>query len=89
MVNFNVCQKDYLACTSVIPQLHNEQLKKRLKVEQVQMRGRMYVGAGTNWSPVTGVVFGEFLVSDVATPCILYLILYGQNNSTVATYKNL
>ena len=43
----------------------------------------MYVGAGTNWSPVTGDVFGEFLVSDVATPCILYLILYCMVKITV------
>lgn len=26
----------HLACTSVIPQLHNEQVKKQLEIEQVQ-----------------------------------------------------
>ena len=48
-----------------------------------RLRRRMYVGAGTNWSPVTGVVFGEFVVSDVATPCIRYLILYCMVKITV------
>ena len=46
----------------------------------------LYTGVRTNSSPAWGIVFGEFLISDVAT-CILYLILYGQNNSTVATLK--